>query len=279
MRSIGMLSIPSRPMGTTRVMQQAAQDPKPCSKPTTHAPCSLSARRPGLVICAGPAAPVGTALVGSQQVATLLGYGVLAGSCVRSVPQILRMNKNKSAQGVSLTSNVAELVAYTINVAYNLRWGYPFSSYGEVVACWLQDVVIVGLIVRFNAIRGWKPWLGTAGFGVFLWAVMSGVCGHEVLYGLQASTVAIIALGGRVPQIWMNHQRGNSGELSIATCILNLAGNLARVFTTLVLTKDKLIMAGTALGVVLNSVLLAQSLQTAHRNRREEAFAMKQQLS
>lgn len=35
----------------------------------------------------------------------------------------------------------------------------------------------------------------------------------------------------------MNYQRGNSGELSIATCVLNLAGNLARVFTTLVLTK------------------------------------------
>ena len=28
-----------------------------------------------------------------------------------------------SAQGVSLTSNVAELIAYTINVAYNLQWG------------------------------------------------------------------------------------------------------------------------------------------------------------
>ena len=55
--------------------------------------------------------------------------------------------------------------------------------------------------------------------------------------GLQASTVAIISLGGRVPQIWMNYQRGNSGELSIATCVLNLAGNLARIFTTLVLTK------------------------------------------
>lgn len=49
--------------------------------------------------------------------------------------------------------------------------------------------------------------------------------------------MAIIALGGRLPQIWMNYQRGNSGELSIATCMLNLAGNLARVFTTLVLTK------------------------------------------
>ena len=39
-------------------------------------------------------------------------------------------------------------------------------------------------LVECSAIQGWKPWLGTAGFGLFLWAVMSGVCGHEVLYGM-----------------------------------------------------------------------------------------------
>ncbi len=61
--------------------------------------------------------------------------------------------------------------------------------------------------------------------------------------GLQASTVAIVSLGGRVPQIWMNYQRGDSGELSIATCMLNLAGNVARVFTTLVLTKVTILTA------------------------------------
>ena len=77
--------------------------------------------------------------------ADVQGYGVLAGSCVRSVPQIMRMSKNKrcaaqiadSAQGVSLTSNVAELIAYTINVAYNLQWG-------ELSLCMLQRL---GLLI------------------------------------------------------------------------------------------------------------------------------------
>lgn len=196
---------------------------------------------------------------------------------MRSVPQIMRMSKNKSAQGVSLTSNVAELIAYTINVAYNLQWGYPFSSYGEVVACWLQDIVIVGLIFHFNNMEGWRTWLATAVFAVFFWAVMTGAVGQQVLYGLQASTIAIISLGGRVPQIWMNIQRGDTGELSILTCMLNLAGNVARVFTTLVLTQDKLIMAGTVLGVVLNTILLVQTLQTAHRQRQPNPGIMQQQ--
>lgn len=35
-----------------------------------------------------------------------------------------------------------------------------------------------------SVVKGWKPWVGTAGFGVFLWAVMSGACGQEALYGM-----------------------------------------------------------------------------------------------
>jgi hypothetical protein len=57
---------------------------------------------------------------------------------------------------------------------------------------------------------------------------------------LQASTIAIIAFGGRLPQIMLNARRGNSGELSPLTSILNLAGNVARLFTTAVLTKVRL---------------------------------------
>ena len=53
------------------------------------------------------------------------GYAVLVGACFRSVPQILRILRARSAEGVSLTSNVAELLAYSITIAYNLRRGAP----------------------------------------------------------------------------------------------------------------------------------------------------------
>ncbi len=53
---------------------------------------------------------------------------------------------------------------------------------------------------------------------------------------LQAGMI-VLKIGGRLPQIIMNWQRGDSGQLSGLMCGLNLAGNLARVFTTAVLTK------------------------------------------
>lgn len=39
------------------------------------------------------------------------------------MPQILRIVKAKRATGVSLTSNVVELLAYSITMAYNFRLG------------------------------------------------------------------------------------------------------------------------------------------------------------
>lgn len=54
---------------------------------------------------------------------------------------------------------------------------------------------------------------------------------------LQASTIGIISLGGRIPQIVMNVRNGHSGQLSAITCGMNTAGCFARMFTTLVLTQ------------------------------------------
>ncbi len=51
------------------------------------------------------------------------GYAVLVGSCFRSTPQILRIIKADSAAGVSLFASIAELVAYSITCAYNMRLG------------------------------------------------------------------------------------------------------------------------------------------------------------
>ena len=55
----------------------------------------------------------------------------------------------------------------------------------------------------------------------------------------MASTIFIIALGGRLPQIVLNWRRGDTGELSLTTCVLNVFGCAARIFTTNVLTQAR----------------------------------------
>ncbi|KAK9825708.1 hypothetical protein WJX74_000345 [Apatococcus lobatus] len=192
--------------------------------------------------------------------AILTGYMVLAGSCIRSVPQIIVILQEKSAQGISLSANVAELAAYSIMISYNVNNRYSFNTYGEIVACWVQDVILIVLILKFNNVRDWRVWGATILFtAVFYW-MLTGSCGMPALIGLQAATIPLIALGGRVPQIVMNWKRGNAGNLSLLTALMNVAGCLARAFTSIVLTQDMLNLTSCVVQGFLNSVLLYQIL-------------------
>jgi hypothetical protein len=76
-----------------------------------------------------------------------------------------------------------------------------------------------------------------------------------------------MALGARVPQIWLNYKRGNSGELSLITCALSCLGNLARLFTTVILTADIVLFASTFAQFLLNGVLTWQCMDTERQNR------------
>lgn len=53
--------------------------------------------------------------------AVVLGYACLAGSFFRSVPQIVVILRTGSAEGLSLTSNLMELLCFTVTVAYNMQ--------------------------------------------------------------------------------------------------------------------------------------------------------------
>ena len=68
----------------------------------------------------------------------LQGYGVLVGSCFRSTPQIARIIRAGSARGVSLTASIAELIAYSITCAYNMRLGAPWSHRAPTSSCCRQ---------------------------------------------------------------------------------------------------------------------------------------------
>lgn len=235
-----------------------------------------TAHRPSVALLSAGALqfPVGETV--TQTFARLLGYSVLVGSCFRSTPQIARIIRAKSARGVSLTASIAELVAYSITCAYNFRLGYAFSTYGEVAACWLQDIALVALISRHIRNSGKRLVVGTVAFAVYCWWLSSSHCSMKVLRMLQASTISIVAIGGRIPQIVLNVRRGDSGELSITTSALNLAGNMARMFTTLVLTQDGLLFIANAVQGVLNTVLLWQTAMSAYQQRQQRLLRDKE---
>lgn len=173
-----------------------------------------------------------------------------------------------SVAGLSTTSFLSELAAYIITVAYNMRFQYPFSTWGDTFMSALQHAILVGLIFHHN--RGIKTASKVTAVAVAAAGcafLFSGACSVATLKLLQALSMALLALGGRLPQILLNIRRGNSGELSMISCGLSVAGNVARVFTTLTLVGDPIILATAASQLVLNSVLLWQTLNTARQTQ------------
>ncbi|CAG9466976.1 unnamed protein product [Pedinophyceae sp. YPF-701] len=205
----------------------------------------------------------------SELGAMAVGCAVLVGSCVRSVPQIVKIIRSKSVEGISVAAVAFELMAYTITTCYNASKGYNFTTYGDATFAGLQDLVLIGLFVLYGGLNGRRAAVATCSLAAAAWWLASGACPPEVLSALQACTIPMLALGGRVPQIVLNFRRGNSGELSGATCALNLAGNVARVFTTAVLTQDRLMLVAAATQGVLNLTLLLQCYGTAKREQED----------
>ena len=127
----------------------------------------------------------------------------------------------------------------------------------------LQHCVLVGLIFHYNKVVG-RPFklASTAFLVVGTGYLFSDICTEATLKYLQSFVILILGFGGRLPQIILNWRRGNSGELSLISTALSVAGNAARVFTTIVLVKDPIIMLTAISQLILNGTLLLQIIDT-----------------
>lgn len=226
-------------------------------------------------------------------VSKALGVGIVAASSVVKVPQIINLARSRSASGVSFLSYLLETSSYLISLAYNVRNGFPFSTYGETALILGQNVVITVLVLNYS---------GRAGFAALFVAALAGALGALFTEGiLDAKTMGLLQAGAgtlgvasKLPQILAIWQEGGTGQLSAftvslmsgkpgdATCghiprqhvlvraqkanltlgqVFNyLLGSLARVFTTLQEVDDKLILYSFVAGFALNLVLALQML-------------------
>ena len=61
-------------------------------------------------------------------------------------------------------------------------------------------------------------------------------------------------------QILFNFKQGHTGQLALVTLVLNFAGSIARLFTTMQETGDPVQVAGFGVGILLNGTLVLQVL-------------------
>ena len=100
---------------------------------------------------------------------------------------------------------------------------------------------------------------GAAAYCALVAAGLSGSLGPASLATLQ-SAASVVVTGALLPQLWLNQRNRSSGGWSPISAGLAVAGNGVRVFTTLQLTQDGLLLCGFVAGLLVNVVLLAQIL-------------------
>lgn len=188
-------------------------------------------------------------------VSKVLSYGIICGAVLVKVPQIVKIVRSRSTAGLAPSMYVLENLGYLITVVYNLRHGYPFSTFGEAVFLLLQGFVLVALFGVFNRRLG----LTVAGAGVFaaLAYFLGQVATPAQLAQAQMATIPIFA-ASRLPQIARNYTSGSTGVLSLVTVLLNALGSCARVFTTLTEVQDQAVLLAVCSSATLNLVLLGQ---------------------
>ena len=149
-------------------------------------------------------------------VSKTLGLGIVVGSSLVKVPQVLKIMGSGSAEGISFMSILLELIAITFSGVYGFSNNFPFSAYGESLFLALQTGIIALLVLSFSkgklsALLFLSIYSGEFGCKCFtyfffynhqppllgtVWALMNPlITPTEVLWFGQASNIPMILLG------------------------------------------------------------------------------------
>jgi len=189
-------------------------------------------------------------------ISTIIGYVIIAASFLLKIPQILKIVNAKSVYGLSFSMFILELIGYTISLAYSINSKFPLSTYGELFAITLQNMVIVYLLFSYtNNMSAF--FAGAVAYVAVAFTLFSGIVPLHIQGMLQAATIPLFTIS-KLPQIWANFQNKSVGQLSAITVFMLFGGAMARIFTTFTQVNDQIVLAGFVIGGILNGILMLQ---------------------
>lgn len=142
-----------------------------------------------------------------------MGIGIIAGSVLVKVPQILKILNNKSAEGLSLLSVLLDLMAITFHMSYSFVSGFPFSAWGDGTFLALQTAAIAALIFFYGHRSVARSIVFTLFYSVAVYVLMGGITPKSFLWTAQGFNVPIL-LVGKLSQAVTNYKNGSTGQLS-----------------------------------------------------------------
>ena len=209
----------------------------------------------------GEAEAATTVLLGltQQQIASVFGWCISAGSALLYSPILYDVLRKKSAMGLSPVTWVLQTVGSAGMVVYPLKSKYPLSTYFEFITLSVQSAAIFVALAAYGDVL-------TASQALQLLAAVAGMVAYlvvaapmKLVKSVQAASIAIMTVS-LLPQVARNFKEKSTGGWSPLSAFFATLGNAIRIFTTLSLTQDNLILAGFFVGTALNGLLLASTL-------------------
>lgn len=188
-----------------------------------------------------------------------LGIGIIAGSVLVKVPQIMKILNNKSAEGLSLVSVFLDLMAITFHMSYSFVSGFPFSAWGDGSFLAMQTVAIAALVLFYGHRSAARAVIFLVLYVALVYILMGGLTSIKFLWTAQGFNVPIL-LAGKLSQAATNYKNGSTGQLSAATCFMLFFGSLARIFTSIQETGDSMMILIYCVSTFGNSIIIAQLL-------------------
>lgn len=187
-----------------------------------------------------------------------MGYGIILGSILVKLPQIIKILSNKSAQGINIIGVLLEITAITISLSYSFVNGFPFSSWGDVCFLAVQTATIACLVLFYSgAIL--QVALFIVVYASVCYVLMGGLASIQILSLLVQLNIPIL-IAGKLSQAWTNYKNGSTGQLSAITCFMLFFGSMARIFTSVQETGDSLMILTYVVSTLSNGVIVAQLL-------------------
>lgn len=185
-----------------------------------------------------------------------IGYGIIVASTLVKLPQVIKILSAKSGAGISVFGTLLEALAITFNASYSMAKNYPFTAWGESLFLLLETALIAFLVMWYEGKRG-QSLIFALTHATLLYVLMSGLTPINLLWTLQASTLPL-AVSGKMMQVYKNVQNGHTGQMSAITIWLLFLGCVARVFTSIRETGDRLIIVTFIVASIANFSQVAQ---------------------
>jgi len=201
--------------------------------------------------------------IDASSIAEGLGYLVGTGSLLLYTPIAVRVVRQGSADGLTISTWWLKLSSYTCAILYSFDQGYPLSTYLETVIIAVESLTILVLVAYYQRSLLEPKFLAFA--GLFVTLVLTVALNNEVVpsevFAFGQTSSAVLNVGALLPQFALNARTRTAGDYSPITASLATVGCTIRLFTTYQLAgSDPLLLGSYGLAFVLNASLLLQIL-------------------